>query len=110
MATREATIPKRVAAGAALLDAELPSWVDKIALDSLDMSIGAKAWNDTADNPCGCILMQLYGSYVEGKTELGIGGPEAEEHGFEAMEWPLQGEYVELDGAWGELIEARRSK
>ena len=108
MATREATHTKRVAAGAALLDAELPSWVDEIDLDSLDMSIGSKAWNDTADNPCGCILMQLYGSYTDGKLELNIGGPEAEELGFEAMEVPLDNEYEALRGVWEELIVKRQ--
>ncbi len=110
MTTRVATIPKRVAAGAALLDGELPSWVDEIDLGSIDMSIGAKVWNDTSDSPCGCILMQLYGSYVEGKTELGILGPEAEELGFEAIDVPLSSEYEALDEAWTALIEARRSK
>jgi len=109
MATKEPTVTERVTAGAALLDNELEGWEASVKLDRLDMSVGAKAWNDTSDVPCGCILMQLYGSYVEGKTELGIGGPEAEELGFEAMEWPVQEEYNELHDAWNELIGKRRA-
>ncbi len=110
MATREATIPMRVAAGAALLDTlwDYGSWEAEIKLDRLDMSVGAKAWNDTSEVPCGCILMQLYGSYVEGTTELGIHGGEAEELGFEAMGSPLDKEYAALKAAWGAVIANRR--
>ena len=109
MATREATETERVAAGALLLDEERQGWYNEIKLDSLDMSIGAKSWNDTSDVPCGCILMQLYGSYGEGKTELAIGGPEAEELGFEAMDVPLNEEYEVLGEAWVAVITERRT-
>ena len=107
MATREATIPKRVAAGAARLDAEWDGWEVEIDLDLLDMSTGHPM---TKIAPCGCILTQLYGDYASGKAELLITGLEAEELGFEAMGVPLDSEYDALLEVWSELIETRRSK
>jgi hypothetical protein len=102
MATREATIPKRVAAGAAALDAEWDGWEAEIDLTLLDMSSGnPRAWGQ-------CILTQLWGNYQAGRFELGIDALEAEELGFEAMEVPLNSEYEALDAAWTELIENRR--
>ncbi len=113
MTTRVTTIPKRVAAGAALLDAEWDGWEAEIDLDRLDMSIGTtRPWLYSSDHPdklAGCILTQLWGSYPEGRLELGIGGPEAEELGFEAMRVPLGSEYEALGSAWTALIEARRA-
>ena len=106
MATREATIPKRVAAGAARLDAEWDGWEVEIDLDLLDMSTGHPM---TKIAPCGCILTQLYGNYGSGKAELVINGLEAEELGFEAMGNPLDAEYEALKAAWTTLIEARRA-
>ncbi len=106
MATREATIPKRVAAGAAALDAEWEGWEAEIDLDLLDMSVGSPSYATT--DGCGCILTQLWGTYPEGRFELGIGGPEAEELGFEAMGVPTNLEYEALDAAWTALIESRR--
>ena len=110
MATRVATHAKRVVAGAALLDAEWGrGWHTEIDLDQLDMSIGNRSSNvPEGDDQCGCILMQLYGGYTDGKLELGIGGPEAEELGFEAMEVPLDSEYNALGDAWTALISNRR--
>ena len=107
MTTRVATIPKRVAAGAAALDAEWEGWEAEIDLDNLDMSVGAESWRH--DDGCGCILTQLWGTYPQGRFELGIGGPEAEELGFEAMGAPSDLEYEALDAAWTALIEARRA-
>ena len=102
MATREATVPKRVAAGAAALDAAWDGWEAEIDLSLLDMSMGnPRPWGQ-------CILTQLWGNYPAGRFELGIGGPEAEELGFEAMDVPLSSEYEALDAAWTTLIENRR--
>ena len=106
MATREATVTDRVAAGAARLDAEWDGWEVEIDLDLLDMSTGHPM---TKIAPCGCILTQLYGDYASGKAELLITGLEAEELGFEAMDVHRHDEeYNALGDAWTELIASRR--
>ena len=87
-------------AGAAVLDQEVPGWAKHIDLDGLDMSIG-----DGDTDTCGCILMQLYGTYDRGRAALGYPDSfQAERLGFVSA---FSAEYPALDEAWTAQVKAR---
>ena len=48
--------------GAIFLDEVHPGWANEINIETLAIQ-----------NPCNCILGQLYGNYNKGKREIGIG-------------------------------------
>ena len=97
MTTRTAiTKAKR---GAAFLDAKLGrGWRRKIRRRDLDMRQGLYRWQ----GDCGCIIAQLYGSYTDGRLDLGVRGRErAASLGFDRS--PRVG-YAELTEAWLEVL------
>jgi hypothetical protein len=111
------TIDERVAAGMALLDREVPGWVDRIDLDRLDMA--AAGYSLSPGKECGCILAQIdateqpagIGDYFDGRDRLALGVDYWElsdwsiDHGFNAS-----GEsYRDLTEAWRRVILARRA-
>ena len=65
-------IEYRVAQGVALLDRVAPGWVDRINVDTLDVSHGGR-----------CVLGQLYGLYTDGLGKLGLTTQQAADHGFQ---------------------------
>jgi hypothetical protein len=95
-------IAERVAAGAAWLDEHRPGWVDRINLDTLDLS-------DT----CKCVLGQEYGRFVLGDDLILDEGSESHLLGFDVDELRQDGQYAgkqyaALTAAWRELVLARR--
>jgi hypothetical protein len=93
------TIADRVSLGAALLDAKVPGWWDKVNLKILKI-----------DDLCDCVVAQLFGSYAEGKRQLGLevlpGKYPSVDHGFCA-----DGQIIEdslLTGEWVRVIKERR--
>lgn len=91
----------RVANGAALLDAEVPGWADKINLDTFDMSY-----------PRTCILGQLFGEYVDGRAALNLNVVTDDDvrHGFDSQggdETIVALEYYSLGVCWEQAIDAR---
>jgi hypothetical protein len=88
---------ERVAVGAALLDAELPGWAERIELGLLDLG-----------SPRCCVLGQLYGTYSVGLAEVGFGwlGDHSREYGFTA--YPTEGDtFAGLTAAWRGEVAAR---
>lgn len=97
------TITDRVAAGATWLDEHRPGWVDRIDLDTLELS-------DT----CNCVLGQEYGGYwldLDAGVVAGVGKPrDAVKLGFASsgtFEDPLS--YASLTQAWRDYIVDRRA-
>jgi hypothetical protein len=100
------TIAERVAAGAEWLDVNRPGWVDRINLETLNLS-----------SPCRCILGQELGDYCEAPYEL-IGWPSdddderddsrAVELGFNIPSSWMEYDYEALTAEWRRYIEARR--
>jgi hypothetical protein len=99
---------RRVAQGAALLDAEVPGWAQRIDLPSLSMRDGSH-----------CVLGQLFGDYFNGTSTLGIKyqWQEKVSHGF-TIDLPRSGVNMERDVArefrlltlaWKSLIERLRA-
>ncbi|MEO6536513.1 MAG: hypothetical protein ABIO00_02385, partial [Candidatus Paceibacterota bacterium] len=95
---------KRVAAGAALLDREMPGWPNIVSCSTLDI-----------ENFDTCILGQLYGNYVRGCSQLNLEIVESRaEHGFtfdqqRAYNRTTDSEQIQALGAeWKRIIEARR--
>lgn len=128
------TIAERVAAGAAYLDRHMPTWVDVIDLDRLDLG-----------DPCGCVMGQLvtyetpdplawtdeeydplidlrdgddewedaYQAWSEGIVEPvpSLGHEEQRSHGFHSYatgELRRAYEFGLLTAEWRRVIEARR--
>jgi hypothetical protein len=93
----ELTIAERVAAGAEWLDRHAGDWLPQIDLSELDI-----------EEPCNCILGQVYGHYFRSPRDarLDDGSSEyiADERGFNGSEEDM----LPLNVAWRELIEARR--
>lgn len=91
-----ATVQDRVATGAALLDEQMPDWVERIDLGRLDV-----------ESPCRCVLGQLFGDYADGWAVLSdfTSLSQAISHGFEADSV----EYDELTAEWRALIEQRQA-
>jgi hypothetical protein len=91
---------ERVAVGAALLDAELPGWAERIELGLLDLG-----------SPRCCVLGQLYGTYSVGLEAVGLDwGPScperSRERGFTAF--PGGGDtFAGLTAAWRGEVAAR---
>ncbi|HYF29002.1 MAG TPA: hypothetical protein VEA36_01390 [Candidatus Paceibacterota bacterium] len=81
------TAQERVAAGAALLDAQAPGWRDRIDVDRLSIQ------------SCGrCMLAQLYGNYARGVKHLGLdANGTTVRNGFNAGPGVS---FSELDRAW----------
>lgn len=99
----ELTIEQRVAAGAAWLDENRPGWLDRIFLNSLDVSDCAL-----------CVLGQVYGGwgnapdgakYDDDDTDDYLSP--ARERGFE--QYVKEG-YEALTAEWRRLIESRRAE
>lgn len=99
---------RRVARGAALLDAKMPGWASRIDLNVLDLT------SDYA-----CVLGQLFSEpqlldgvcradYFLGTTVLGLRSHgQAEQHGFDTPWDNAEPTYPQLDAAWIKLIKAR---
>ena len=98
---------ERVSRGAALLDEACPGWAaslqDELRYRRLDMS-----------SSCGCVLGQLFGSYVKGFKEAVAHKPSTElfgaaGHGF-TLDWEEQWSarlWYALEIAWMVAIEQR---
>lgn len=87
---------KRIDRGIRLLDAEVgPGWEDTISLVWLDMAYKQE-----------CVLGQIYGSYDQGRKQLGLGGVGSCRHGFEA--YHRRG-FPELTAQWKDAIRSLRS-
>ena len=106
------TIETRVAQGVALLDEQLPGWVDRIDLDTLNLA-----------SPCRCILGQTWDEWSDPTDEddryflhahrlLGpAAGVVAEaEHGFNSVHYGrlMREEFAALTAEWRRVILARR--
>lgn len=106
------SVEVRVRRGAALLDAELPGWWERVQVNELNM--GRK---------CACVLGQLYPStpgdwgagvapsygYDVGRRELGIEPNHAAALlGFDAIGLYLDEDYTALAAEWTRVIESRR--
>ncbi len=83
--------------GARLLDKERPTWRKEIDPGVLDCSRGQL-----------CVLGQVYGSYIDGLSVLGIGLIDAPLYGFdvpvERGTLSMDTAYELLTGAWRELL------
>ena len=88
------TYDERAAAGAALLDAQMPNWEERIDLATLDMA----SW-------CRCIGGQLYGSYDRFSEALTL-TERPELSAFNPDMRDLENE--PLTDAWRRLIAERR--
>lgn len=103
------TIPDRVAAGVAWLDANAPDWLDRIDLDELQM-----------DDCCRCMLGQVFDDYwkspllagdiAKGSSDL----PSAVPLGFQSQHVDLNSEaadaeYESLAAEWRRVIAERRT-
>lgn len=89
-----ATIEERVARGARLLDAEVPSWAGQINKGNLYLG-----------SCVNCIFGQIYGHYASGLSRLcDQSESEAITHGFQADQ---VSEYPLLTTAWLAEIRAR---
>lgn len=84
------TVQKRVAAGAAMLDREMPGWHAEVDVTVLDAAHQSR-----------CVLGQLFGRYAFAPVD----GLAAVAHGFKAMS---ADEVAALTGEWRRAIEARR--
>jgi hypothetical protein len=98
---------RKVAQGAALLDAEVPGWAQRIDLPSLSMRDGSH-----------CVLGQLFGDYFNGTSTLGIKyqWQQKVSHGFtidlparlgRTMDRDIDREFRLLTSAWKSLIGQR---
>ena len=98
------TTQERVAAGAALLDAEQPGWWQRIDLHSLAM------WDG-----CRCVVGQLYeGEYRDGLIDLSVpvdDGEEEDEEGLIAVDrLGFDGHDIDaLQAEWKRLIGERQA-
>lgn len=111
------TVTEKVALGAAFLDEKLPGWVNRVALDLLNMAGSSR-----------CVLGQLHpdGFWESAIALTGYTRPEpgafdhpdgfmgygelrewAQEHGFYWTDSDVY--YDELQPAWREFIEARQA-
>jgi hypothetical protein len=89
-------VSERVAQGVALLDEQVPGWVDRINLDALDV------WNVRQ-----CVLGQLFGGYNVGLFKLGLGKVGGAHLGFAASpqaELTVIREYAALNEEWRRVI------
>lgn len=93
----EETIQERVDRGAALLDAEIPGWVQRIDLDRFRMSSCSR-----------CILGQLFGSFENGLDELHLRSRVDSPEGFDIV--TPEDEYAAFTAAWKQLIIRRREQ
>jgi hypothetical protein len=85
-----------VVMGARLLDERQEGWwkEENINLDTLDMNC-----------PFNCVLAQLYGTYTEGREELGIEYAKGDHYGFDCY---TASQFELLTELWSYLIKARR--
>jgi hypothetical protein len=95
LAVTSLDIAERVAAGADWLDGQKLLWWDHVNLDALHL-----------DDPCGCILGQLFGSFYA--VELSL--DDAVRMGFHSVlvDEAQVIEFEALADAWRELIQRRR--
>jgi hypothetical protein len=91
------TIEERVRLGAAWLDANRPGWVDRIDLETLDLSTS-----------CGCVLGQEFGDFDRAPDEVYRRAPQ---HGFNvpSNQAGTMRQYDNLTTAWRDYITARRA-
>lgn len=98
----ELTIEQRVAAGAAWLDENRPDWMDRIFLNSLDVSDCTL-----------CVLGQVYGGWMEAPDDAKYDEEDedylspARVRGFEKYG---KERYEALTAEWRRLIESRRAE
>ena len=94
------------------LDEVCPGWEQSVVLDQLDQNEGK--WTEDADgNGCGCILVQVFGDYVDGLYELGVSQGTADLFGFVRVDDGYAGgneievAYSRLTAWWKHLFRAR---
>jgi hypothetical protein len=100
-------IATRVAAGVGLLDEQEPGWLNKIDLTQFDIASTHR-----------CVLGQVYGSFHEGVSNLGLCGDDEQgcrelEYGFDVSDSRMneaKWEYADLQKEWVRVIEALRQK
>ena len=61
-----------ILAGMDLLDQKYPGWVKKVDLDRLDQWESEWTQVDNLTESCGCVLVQVFGSYITGLEKLGL--------------------------------------
>ena len=97
--------------GMDLLDEKSPGWEEHIELDRLDQ--GEPTWRENAaGRECGCVLVQVFGDYIEGIDELDVDALDAIEYGFvcgDGWEYDdtVRREYKTLTSWWKRLFRAR---
>ncbi len=89
---------ERVERGSALLDAKQPGWREKVNPKTLRI-----------EEPCGCILGQVYGNYFAATWHLGLSRQERLGCGFQATPGTVRGapDYDLLQAAWLEQLRAK---
>lgn len=86
----------RVARGVALLDRKAPGWVDRIDLDTLELS-----------SAFDCVLGQLYRGFGAGMYALNLDRESAMAHGFLTSNMDF---YDELQAEWIRVIRVLRGE
>ena len=87
----------RAAAGSALLDRMVPGWWRIVKLRPLDIG-----------DSCNCVTGQLFGTYGDGLTELGLELDEAKAYGFDTASQDSGSNYWILTRSWKDEIRRRR--
>lgn len=84
--------------GYALIESRKPGWVFDVDTTRLDMR-----------NPSKCILGQLYGSYLDGRDDLGIPCGNGEHYGLDCN-YAVGNDWNLLTEAWVDFIKAKRAE
>ncbi len=92
----ELSIEERVANGVRALDADDPWWVERIALERLDMASCTQ-----------CVLGQLFGLYQDAPDDLRC--HVAADNGFDLYPSDEPYEWTPLEDEWRRVIAERRS-
>ena len=88
------TLTETVQAGIDALNADCPDWLEKIRLEDLDLG-----------DAYGCVLAQVYGSYLTGREALDlVDGEQAADLGFDNWHYG----YAELQAEWEYRINEMR--
>lgn len=92
-------LDKKVSAGVAFLDVVRPGWYKEINTKELDLAESNV-----------CMLGEIYGSYLDGKSELGLQSTSAESLGFYIDAASGKGMYDYLTKSWKQRIAKIRKK
>lgn len=90
-------VAERVTRGAEWLDANVPGWVERVDVETLDLQ-----------SPCRCVLGQLYEDFDAAPVE--VRGEEGFILGFDSDfdVWYIEQYFGDLTAEWRRLILARR--